>query len=88
MKLSAVTLPATVKLVNVPTLVMFGCAFVVTVPATFAVLANVAELANVATFAKFAIVALPAFKEYVAFATAPTTLAPVIYVIGAPLPLK
>ena len=34
--------PLAVKLVNVPTLVMFGCAFVVTVPAVPALVANVA----------------------------------------------
>ena len=33
--LPALTLPVTLKLVNVPTLVMFGCAFVVTVAAVF-----------------------------------------------------
>ena len=59
-KLPPLTLPVTVRDVNVPTLVIFGCAFVYTVPATnalatcpdtlapateFAVVANVAKLA-------------------------------------------
>ena len=35
----AATLPVTAKEVNVPTDVMFGCAFVVTVPAVVAVVA-------------------------------------------------
>ena len=34
--LPPVTLPETLKLLNVPTEVMFGCAFVYTVPATSA----------------------------------------------------
>jgi hypothetical protein len=50
-----VMLPLTTNPVSVPTLVMFGCAFVVTVPA---------------------VVALPDVSAYVAFATAPETLAP------------
>ena len=37
--LPLVTLPVTAKLVNVPVLVMFGCAAVVTVPAVVAELA-------------------------------------------------
>ena len=37
--LPEVILPVTAKLVNVPTLVMLGCAFCVTVPAVFAELA-------------------------------------------------
>ena len=41
-------LPATSRLVNVPTLVIFGCAFVVTVPAVVAEVAVPAEVANVA----------------------------------------
>ena len=36
-KLPLVVLPVTVKLLNVPTLVIFGCALVVTVPAVPAV---------------------------------------------------
>ena len=39
MKLAAVTLPVTAREVNVPTLVMFGCAAVVTVPAVVALVA-------------------------------------------------
>jgi len=37
-----VTFPVTARLVNVPTLVIFGCAAVVTVPAVVAVVALVA----------------------------------------------
>ena len=36
MKFTAVMLPLTLNAVNIPTLVMFGCAFVVTVPAVAA----------------------------------------------------
>ena len=36
---TAVTVPFTLKLVNVPTLVMLGCALVVTVPAVVALVA-------------------------------------------------
>ncbi len=57
--------PVTLNELNVPTLVMFGCAFVVTVPAVVALVAHVA------------LVALPASNAYVAFATVPVTLAPV-----------
>ena len=53
-------LPVTSMLVRVPTEVMFGCAFAVTVPA---------------------------LNAYVAFATVPVTLAPVIEVRAEPLPL-
>ena len=42
------TFPVTVTLVNVPTLVMLGCAFVVTVAAVVAVVALPADVANVA----------------------------------------
>ena len=41
-----VKLPAILKLINVPTLVMFGCAFVVTVPAVTAVVAFTAFTAS------------------------------------------
>ena len=56
---TAVTVPLTPKLGNVPTLVIFGCAFVVTVPAVVALVAaplnaptNV--VAVIAPFAKLA----------------------------------
>jgi hypothetical protein len=39
MKLAAVALPVTANALNVPTLVMFGCAAVVTVPAVVALVA-------------------------------------------------
>ena len=55
-------------LVSVPTLVMFGCAAVVTVAA-------------VPT-------ALPADNAYVALATVPVTLTPVILDNKLPLPIK
>ena len=46
--LPLVVLPVTLKLVNVPTLVMFACAFVVTVPAVVAEVAVPDVVANVA----------------------------------------
>ena len=57
-------LPETLKLVSVPTLVMFGCAFVYTVPATNALPTCPETLAPATAFA------------VVANATAPLTLAP------------
>ena len=57
--------------VKVPTLVMLGCAAVVTVPAVVADVALVADVAVVAVVAE---------------ATAPTTLAPGMFVSPAPLP--
>ena len=45
----AVTVPLTPKLVNVPTLVMLGCAAVVTVPAVVALVALVAALISCAS---------------------------------------
>ena len=65
---------------KVPTDVMFGCAFVVTVPAV------VAEPAVPAEVAKPAVPALPALTAYVAFATVPDTFAPGIAVspVAAP----
>ena len=51
----------TLNELSVPTLVIFGCAAVVTVPAVVALVA---------------VVALPAFVAYVALATVPETLAP------------
>jgi hypothetical protein len=65
-------LPLTSRLVNVPTLVIFGCAFVVTVPAVVALVALVAVAALVAN---------------VALATVPVTLPPVIEPSPDPLPL-
>ena len=59
-------MPETITLVNVPTDVMFGCAFVVTVPA---------------------VVADPALVAYVALATSPVILAPVIPVSACPFPM-
>ena len=76
-KLATLALPDTDILVNVPVLVIFGCALVVTVPA---VVADVADVADVA------LVAVPAFVAYVALATVPVTLAPGIDVrpVAAP----
>ena len=45
---AAVIFPLTAKLVSVPTLVIFGCAFVVTVPAVVALVAEPALVAYVA----------------------------------------
>ena len=52
-------MPFTFKLVNVPTLVMFGCAFVVTVPATDAVATVPVTLAPETLYAIRAVLALP-----------------------------
>ena len=65
--LPEIILPLTLKLVSMPTEVMLGCAFVVTVPA------NVAALA---------------FRAYVALATVPVTLPPVMLDKALPLPMK
>ena len=73
------TLPLTLKLANVPVLVMFGCAAVVTVPAVVALVA----------LPTAPLTLLPAtLLAVVAYATAPFTLAPLMYVILLPLPLK
>jgi hypothetical protein len=47
-KYALVILPLTLSELNVPTLVILGCAFVVTVPAVVAVAAVPADVANVA----------------------------------------
>ena len=62
--LPTLALPDTDTLVNMPVLVIFGCAEVVTVPAVSAVDAYPAVSAN------------PAESAYVAFATVPVTFAP------------
>ena len=70
----AVIFPSTVNEVNVPTLVMFGCAAVVTVPAVVAVPALVAEPLNVA-------VIILALK--LPFASLATTLFAVLVVVAS-----
>ena len=72
-------MPVTVKLLNVPTLVILGCAAVVTVPAVVAVVAVVALVAEVA---------VPAVVANVAFATVPVTLLACRLLKFAPLPMK
>ena len=65
--------PEEVTLVNVPTLVMLGCALVVTVPAVVALVAVVAD---------------PALVAKVALATLPVTFAPGMLVSPAPEPIN
>ena len=67
---AALSAPTMSKLVKLPTLVILGCAAVVTVPAVFA------EVALVATFAVFALFATLLKLAKLALATIPLTLAP------------
>ena len=71
--LPPVMLPLALKLVKIPTDVIFACAFEVTVPAVVAVVA---------------LVAVPALVAKVALATVPVTLAPVMLDSKLPLPTK
>ena len=91
-------LPDTDKLVSVPTLVIFGCAAVVRVPAMLVpdrlplvMLPVTAKLVNVPTLVMLpcaAVVTVPAVVADVADGTVPVTLAPGILVKPAPDPLN
>jgi hypothetical protein len=92
--------PDTAREVNVPTLVIFGCADPKTTLALFEVsalvandavpaeVADVAVVAVVAVVAEVAVAALPAVVAYVALATVPVTFAPGTLVNPKPLPIK